>query len=162
LIENIEQVTYKGQDVQKNQTMHYSIRSIASTDAKANLGGILSSLSSSGPIEITTNGKPVGLLTLPSTQLLDMGRLSALALAYSNGLVSWPQIAEETGASFGDLLLAVGSKNLSLPKVIAKNRPEQIALLNKIFDLALKTKGKKIEPSYHCCGFRSPDYPGCR
>lgn len=123
--------------------MHSLIRTITSTDAKANLGGVLSSLSSSGPIEITTNGKPVGLLTLPPMQSLDMDRLSVLAMAYSKGLVSWPQIAEETGASFGDLLLALGVKNLSLPKVIAKNSAAQTALLNKILDLALKSRAQK-------------------
>jgi antitoxin (DNA-binding transcriptional repressor) of toxin-antitoxin stability system len=127
----------------KGVLMHNAIRTITTTDAKANLEDVLASLSSSGPIEITTNGKPVGLLTLPSTPPLDQGRLSVLATAYSNGLLSWPQIAEETGASFGDLLLALGAKNLSLPKVVAKNRPEQTALLNKILDLALKSKEEK-------------------
>ncbi len=123
--------------------MHISIRTIASSDAKANLGEVLASLHSSGPVEITRNGKSVGLLTLPPTQQFDKKRLSALANAYSGGLVSWPQIAEETGAGFGDLLVALGIQNLPLPKVTAKNRPEQSALLKKVFDLAARSKGRK-------------------
>ena len=123
--------------------MPISIRTISSSDAKANLGEVLASLHASGPVEITRNGKSVGLLTLPPAQQFDKNRLSALADAYSRGLVSWPQIAEETGAGFGDLLVALGIQNLSLPKVTAKNRPEQSALLKKVFDLAARSKGGK-------------------
>ena len=121
--------------------MLISIRTISSSDAKANLGEVLASLHASGPVEITRNGKSVGLLTLPPAQQFDKNRLSALADAYSRGLVSWPQIAEETGAGFGDLLVALGIQNLSLPKVTAKNRPEQSALLKQVFDLAARSKG---------------------
>lgn len=120
--------------------MFTAIRTITSSDAKANLGGVLSSLRSSGPIEITTNGKPVGLLSLPHTQSVDQERLSSLAIAYSKGLVSWPQIAEETDIGFGDLLVALGKQNLSLPKVRPKNNPEQIRLLNHVLDLAVQEK----------------------
>ena len=123
--------------------MHISIRTISSSDAKANLGEVLASLHASGPVEITRNGKSVGLLTLPPAQQFDKNRLSALADAYSRGLVSWPQIAEETGAGFGDLLVALGIQNLSLPKVTAKNRPEQSALLKKVFALAARSKGRR-------------------
>jgi hypothetical protein len=123
--------------------MHTHIRTISSSDAKATLGDVLSSLNTQGPVEITRNGKSVGLLTLPSSHPVDPGRMSALAIAYSKGLISWPQIAEETGASYGDLLVALGLNNLQLPKVTPKNRPEQIAFFNQILDAAA-AKSKKI------------------
>lgn len=116
--------------------MQHPTRFISSSDAKANLGDVLSSLGTHGPIEITRNGKPVGLLTLPPAHTVDRGRIAALAIAYSKGLVSWPQIAEETGASYGDLLVALGLGNLSIPKVTPKNRPEQLAFFHRILDLA--------------------------
>ncbi len=116
--------------------MQHSARTISSSDAKTNLGDVLSSLSTHGPIEITRNGKVIGLLTLPVAQTLDRSRISALAIAYSKGLISWPQIAEETGASYGDLLIELGLKNLQIPKVTPKNSPEQIALFHRILDFA--------------------------
>lgn len=116
--------------------MQHAIRSISSSDAKTNLGEVLSSLNTHGPIEITRNGKAVGLLTLPPAQPVDRSRIASLAIAYSKGLISWPQIAEETGASYGDLLIELGLKNLHIPKVAPKNRPEQIALFHHILDLA--------------------------
>ena len=123
--------------------MQHSVRTISSSDAKANFGDVLSSLNTHGPIEITRNGKSVGLLTLPTMQTADKSRIAALAIAYSKGLISWPQIAEETGASYGDLLVALGLNNLKIPKVTPKNRPEQIAFFNHILDLAAaESKGK--------------------
>jgi hypothetical protein len=119
--------------------MQNSTRTISSSDAKANLGDVLSSLITHGPIEITRNGKSVGLLTLPPAQAIDRSRIATLAVAYSKGLISWPQIAEETGASYGDLLIALGVKNLQIPKVTPKNRPEQVAVFNRILDSAAAT-----------------------
>jgi prevent-host-death family protein len=116
--------------------MQHSVRTISSSDAKANLSDVLSSLNTQGPVEITRNGKAVGLLTLPPVQSVDRGRIAVLAIAYSKGLISWPQIAEETGASYGDVLIALGLNNLRVPKVTPKNRPEQIALFHCILDLA--------------------------
>ena len=116
--------------------MHHAMRTMTSSDTKANFGEALASLSSAGSIVITRNGKSVGLLTLPPTAYVDVGRLAVLAAAYAQGGVSWPQIAEETGAGFGELLLALGLQNLSLPKVVANRRPEQTALLNQVFDAA--------------------------
>ena len=114
----------------------HSVRTISSSDAKANLGDVLSSLTTHGPVEITRNGKPVGLLTLPPVQAIDGGRILALATAYSKGLISWPQIAEETGASYGDLLVALGLNNLQMPRVTPKNRLEQVAFFHQILDAA--------------------------
>jgi hypothetical protein len=116
--------------------MQHSVRSISSSDAKANLGDVLSSLNTQGPIEITRNGKAVGLLTLPPAQAVDRSRVAALAIAYSKGLISWPQIAEETGASYGDLLIELGLKNLRIPAVTPKKSQEQIDLFHQILDSA--------------------------
>ncbi len=118
--------------------MQHTLRTMTSSDAKTNFGEVLSSLNSAGPINITRNGKSVGLLTLPPALAVDSGRLAALAAAYAQGRVSWHDIAEETGASFGELLLALGLQKLSLPKVTAKKRPEQIALLNQMLDAAAR------------------------
>jgi hypothetical protein len=60
-------------------------------------------------------------LTLPPAQTVDRSRIAALAIAYSKGLISWQQISEETGASYGDLLVEVGLNNLQIPTVIQKN-----------------------------------------
>ena len=123
--------------------MQHSVRKISSSDAKATLGDVLSSLNTHGPIEITRNGKSVGLLTLPPAQTVDKSRIAALAIAYSKSLISWPQIAEETAASYGDLLVALGFKNLQIPKVKPKNRPEQIAFFHHILDLAAADSKRK-------------------
>lgn len=116
--------------------MQHLARTISSSEAKANFGDVLSSLNSHGPIEITRNGKSVGLLSLPPVQTGDKSRVAALAMAYAKGLISWPQITEETGASYGDLLVALGLKNLQIPKVTPKNRPAQIAFFHHILDKA--------------------------
>ena len=123
--------------------MQHSVRTISSSDAKANLGDVLSSLNTHGPIEITRNGKSVGLLTLPPVQTVNKSRIAALAIAYSKGLISWPQITEETAASYGDLLVALGLKSLQIPKVKPKNRPEQIAFFHHILDLAAADSKRK-------------------
>ncbi len=125
--------------------MQHPVRTISSSDAKANLGDVLSSLNTRGPIEITRNGKSVGLLTLPPVQTIDGSRLSALAIAYSKGLISWPQIAEETGASYGDLLVALGLNNLQIPKVTPKNRPEQMAFFHKLLDVAAAKSNRNVK-----------------
>ena len=61
--------------------MHHSLRSITSSEAKSNLGELLASLGSQGAVEITRNGKPVGILSPPFAQPVDAGRLASLALA---------------------------------------------------------------------------------
>lgn len=117
---------------------HPLVRKISSSKARANFGDLISSLNKHGPIEITRNGKSVALLTLPPAQVVDRSRVAALAIAYSKGLISWPEIAQETGASYGELLIALGLKNLQIPKVTAKNRPEQIATFHRILESAAK------------------------
>ena len=98
----------------------------------------------------------MGLLTLPTVHTVDGGRIAALAMAYSRGLISWPQIAEETGASYGDLLVALGLNNLQIPKVTPKNRPEQIAFFHKLLDLAAAKANRKMKAKERVKGQAKP------
>jgi anion-transporting ArsA/GET3 family ATPase len=66
---------------------------------------------------------------------------AALALAYSKGFVTWNQVSEETGIGFGDLLVALGSQNLQLPKVVAKRTPTQDGFYRQILDAAKASQG---------------------
>lgn len=116
--------------------MQHAVRTMSSSEAKASLGEVLSSLAAHGPIEITRNGRPVGLLTAPAAPMADLSRIMVLATAYSKGLVTWAQIADETGASYGDLLVALGLSQQKIPKVRPRNRPEQVATFHAILDAA--------------------------
>ena len=111
-----------------------NVRSITSSDAKANLGEVLGSLAAQGPIEITRNGRLVGVLAPPAMRpkATDPGRLAAMAALYSAGAVTWRAIADETGAAFGELLLELARQGLPLPTVVAPKRPEQAALLDEV------------------------------
>lgn len=129
-----------------SSTMQHAVRTISSSDAKANLGDVLSSLATHGPIAITRNGKAVGLLSLPPAPDLDKNRIAALAVAYAKGLISWPQIAEETGASYGDLLVELGRNQLQIPKVTPRNRPAQIAHFHRILDVAAASAKRELDP----------------
>ena len=110
------------------------VRTITSSDAKANLGEVLGSLAAQGPIEITRNGRLVGVLAPPAVlpKATDPGRLAAMAALYSAGAVTWRAIADETGAAFGELLLELARQGLPLPTVVAPKRPEQAALLDEV------------------------------
>ena len=83
-------------------------------------------------------GWPARAITL---QPVDASRLASLALAYSKGFVTWNQVSEETGIGFGDLLVALGSQNLQLPKVVAKRTPTQDGFYRQILDAAKASQG---------------------
>jgi prevent-host-death family protein len=119
-----------------------TLRSIPASAAKANLGEVLSSLATDGGVEITRNGRPIGILTAPeqNIQATSVARLAVLAPLYSSGAISWHQVSDETGAAFGDLLIELGRQNLQLPRVAAKKRPEQQALLDEVFRRASRSK----------------------
>ena len=104
-------------------------RSLTSSEAKGSLGQVLGSLASEGPVEITRNGRLVAVISAPPQQTrgTDAGRLATLAALYSAGKMAWRQIADETGASFGDVLLELAKRDLPLPRVTAEKRPEQLA-----------------------------------
>lgn len=116
------------------------IRTITSSEVKGALGQLLGSLASEGPIEITRNGHLVGVLSAPPKRTLasDADRMSMLAMLYAAGKLTWREIADETGAAFGDLLLELSKQDLELPRVTPEKRPEQVALLGAIFRQASK------------------------
>jgi prevent-host-death family protein len=109
-------------------------RALTSSEAKAKLGHVLGSLVSEGPVEITRNGRLVAVISAPpqQTRAPDAGRLATLAELYSAGKVAWRQIADETGASFGDVLLELAKRDLPLPRVTAEKRPEQLAYFKDV------------------------------
>jgi len=109
-------------------------RTLTSSEAKGSLGRVLGTLVSEGPVEITRNGRLVAVISAPPqpTRGPDAGRLATLAALYSAGKVAWRQIADETGASFGDVLLELAQRDLPLPRVTAEKRPEQQAHLKAV------------------------------
>lgn len=112
-----------------------SARTITATDAKARLGEVLASLATEGPVEITRNGRSIAVLaTAPLNPRVNEPHLAALAAHYAAGAVTWRKIADETGASFGELLVELGRQGLQLPTNVAVKRPAQLAM----FDAALR------------------------
>jgi prevent-host-death family protein len=128
----IRQIGQLGQ-VDYNSTMTQS-RTLTSSEAKGSLGQVLGTLVSEGPVEITRNGRLVAVISAPPQQTRgpDAGRLATLAALYSAGKVAWRQIADETGASFGDVLLELAKRDLPLPRVTAEKRPAQLAHLKAV------------------------------
>lgn len=106
------------------------IRSISASDAKQGLGELLASLPMGGPVQITRNGRAVALLTAAPSPTSE--NLAPLAAMYSKGDIEWQRIADETGASFGDLLIELGRQGLSLPLVNAKKSAKQTAVFDSI------------------------------
>jgi len=109
-------------------------RTLTSSEAKGSLGHVLGTLVSDGPVEITRNGRLVAVISAPpqQTRAPDAGRLATLAAQYSAGKVAWRQIADETGASFGELLLELAQRDLPLPQVTAEKRPQQLAYFKAV------------------------------
>jgi prevent-host-death family protein len=117
-------------------------RTITASDAKAKLGEVLASLAVQGPIEITRNGRLVGVLTPPESiaRAENSPHLSALAALYAAGAVSWQRISDETGASFGELLAELARQELQLPRVAARKRPEQAAVFEEALAQAKRSR----------------------
>jgi len=115
-------------------------RSITSSEAKASLGELLSSLATEGPVEITRNGRKVAVLSAPTAgpSPVEANRLSELARLYAAGKVSWREIASEADVAFGDLLLELARQDLQLPRVTPSKRPEQLAMLQGILQRAVQ------------------------
>jgi len=113
-------------------------RTVTSSEAKGSLGEILGSLSKDGPVQITRNGRLVAVISAPRAQKSTHpdGQLSALVTQYAAGKVTWRQIADETDASFGDVLLELARQNLELPRVCAEKRAEQLSLFQAVLKRA--------------------------
>ena len=69
----------------------------------------------------------------------DAKRLAELAPLYAAGNVTWRQIADETGAAFGDLLQELGRQGLKLPRANAPKTPAQ----QRLFEQMLKRAAGK-------------------
>ena len=125
-----------------SDTDHMSARTFTSSEAKANLGEVLGTLASDGPVEITRNGRLVAIISAPlqSGPGGDTSRLPALATLYAAGKVTWRDIATETGAAFGDLLLELGKQGLELPQV----RPERTPAQERLFRSMLRKSAAKV------------------
>lgn len=115
-------------------------RTLTSSEAKGNLGQVLSTLVSEGPVEITRNGRLVAVISAPPQRspLPDAGRLAVLAGLYAEGKATWREIADETGAAFGDVLLELARRGLQLPVVTPEKRPEQLALFKAVLRQAAR------------------------
>lgn len=62
-----------------------------------------------------------------------------LVKAYSEGFVTWNEISQQTGASYGELLIGLGLRNLPIPKISATRSPAQDAFFNRVLDDAAAT-----------------------
>ncbi len=62
-----------------------------------------------------------------------------LVKAYSEGFVTWHEISQQTGASYGELLIRLGLRNLPIPKISAIRSPSQDSFFNRILDDAAAT-----------------------
>jgi antitoxin (DNA-binding transcriptional repressor) of toxin-antitoxin stability system len=115
-------------------------RSITSSEAKASLGELLSSLATDGPVEITRNGRRVAVLSAPTAGVspVEASRLAELARLYAAGKVTWREVSSEADIAFGDLLAELARQDLRLPRVMPSKRPEQLAMLHGIFERAVR------------------------
>ena len=98
--------------------------------------------SSASAIEITRDGKAVARL-IPYQDAKGLSKsLKELAVRYSAGEISWAQIADITGASYGELLVELGLQNLKIPKCLSKKNRNQINLFHRILDSAAQAKSR--------------------
>ena len=93
--------------------------SIPSTEAKNRFGELLGSVAD-GPVSITRNGKPVAYVIAaeePASRRLDQPAISHLIADYAGGRLTRARLQEETGLSFGEVLLHMAKAGLKLPVV---------------------------------------------
>ncbi|MEO8652766.1 MAG: hypothetical protein ABI409_01445 [Ramlibacter sp.] len=81
----------------------------------------------------------VGSAPAHRTSKTQPDHLSPLAALYAAAKVTWRQIADETGASFGELLLELAKQGLVLPRV----RPDVTAQQTRILQAMLQGSGRE-------------------
>ena len=112
------------------------MKTISATDAKNKFGDLMNMISA-GPVAITKNNKVVAVLT-PSSQGLaqpSAAYLDTMLAEYSTGAVSRKELEEATGLWFGEILVELSKRGLTLPRVDAaqKFNEKQRALFDRIF-----------------------------
>lgn len=119
-----------------------NMRTLTASEAKANLGEVLASLGTEGPVEITRNGRSVAVISAAMAHQAEQEppRLAELARLYAAGKVTWRQIADETGVAFGELLEELGRQNLRLPRVVPQKAPAQARLFEQMLQRAAAAK----------------------
>jgi len=80
-------------------------------------------------VGITRNGRVVAILSAPEADAkqANQAQLGELAPLYAKGSITWRDIEEQTGASFGELLVELAKQKLQLPRFTAEKRPAQIS-----------------------------------
>ena len=111
--------------------------SIPSTEAKNRFGELLVSVAD-GPVSITRNGKPVAYVIAadePASRRLDQPATNRLIADYAGGRLTRARLQEETGLSFGEVLLHMAKAGLKLPVVrtIGRFNTKQRKLYEQIF-----------------------------
>lgn len=109
-------------------------RPITSSQARARFGELLDSLATAGAVQITRNGRIVAVISSPTAAAganMDP-RLPDFAKRYSTGELTWRQVEDETGATFGELLVELGRQGLQLPRATAEKSEAQRALLQDV------------------------------
>ncbi|WP_431273197.1 type II toxin-antitoxin system prevent-host-death family antitoxin [Variovorax ureilyticus] len=113
-----------------------TIRDISASAAKTKLGELLASLPGEGPVAITRNGRPVGILTPAAPPAGGESRnrlhLELLLGLYAKGSLTWRELSRSTGLAYGEVLVELGSRGLAPPRVSPKRRPEQDALFERM------------------------------
>ncbi|MFZ3120499.1 MAG: type II toxin-antitoxin system prevent-host-death family antitoxin [Variovorax sp.] len=112
-----------------------AVREITASDAKNRLGELLASLPAEGAVTITRNGRPVGVLApvapAAGAESQNSLQLELLLGLYAKGSVTWRELSRSTGLAYGEVLVELGRRGLSLPRVSPKRRPEQDALFER-------------------------------
>jgi prevent-host-death family protein len=111
--------------------------SIPSTEAKNRFGELLAAVGD-GPVSITRNGRPVAYIIAADeagSRGLDKPAVKRLIADYANGRVTRARLQEETGLSFGEVLLHLAAAGLPLPVVRTIDRftPKQRKLYDQMF-----------------------------
>ena len=97
------------------------MRTMTATDARNNFNELIS-LAETEPVSITRNGQVVATLVSAATRWegaksSDDTTIARLLNQYSKGSIDRSTVQDETGLSFGEILLWMGALGLSLPVV---------------------------------------------